>query len=79
MDTQWSWAHYSYDNPFSSPLGTGEVYATEAEARVELARYIVALGSPHTEVALQQLHSTPTGQNVVLIVPDSVFTTRFVD
>ncbi|MFF3781380.1 hypothetical protein [Streptomyces sp. NPDC001933] len=77
MDTEWTWAHYSDENPFSAPLSTGEDYPTEAEARQALARYIAALGSPHTEAALQQLRSAPTDQNAVLVVPDAVFTTRF--
>ncbi|MER5495897.1 MULTISPECIES: hypothetical protein [unclassified Streptomyces] len=77
MDTEWTWAHYSDDNPSSAPLSTGEDYPTEAAARQALAHHIAALGSPHTEEALQQLRSAPTGQNVVLVVPDAVFTTRF--
>lgn len=77
VDTEWTWAHYSDDSPFSAPLSTGEDYPTEAEARQALARYIAALGSPHTEEALQQLRSAPTDQNAVLVVPDAVFTTRF--
>ncbi|MFD4947276.1 hypothetical protein ACFVYE_11985 [Streptomyces sp. NPDC058239] len=47
MDTEWTWAHYSDDNPFSAPLSTGEDYPTEEQARQALARYIAALGSPH--------------------------------
>ncbi|MET9662292.1 hypothetical protein [Streptomyces sp. NPDC006510] len=79
MDTEWTWAHYSDENPFSAPLSTGVDYPTEAEAGQALARCIAALGSPHTEEALQQLRSAPTDENAVLVVPDAVFTTRFAE
>ncbi|MER7698769.1 hypothetical protein [Streptomyces sp. NPDC096095] len=76
MDTAWTWAHYSEDSPFHSPVGTGDDHPAEAKARQALAGYIAALGSPHTEAALRQLRVAPTDGNAVVIVPGAVFTTR---
>ncbi|WP_020390069.1 hypothetical protein [Kribbella catacumbae] len=39
-------------------------------------RYILALDTPHRELALQQLAEESANPTVVLMLPDAVFTTR---
>ncbi|RII18408.1 hypothetical protein DSC45_10855 [Streptomyces sp. YIM 130001] len=77
MNTAWTWAHYSHENPDSEPLCTGETYLSETAARQALARYLAALEPEDAEELLQELRAEPAGRNIVLPGLDGVFTTRY--
>ncbi len=75
-ETGWTWAHYSADKPLGPPVCLGETYPTEAQAREALVQYLLALDTPHRELALQQLTEDAANPTVVLLLPDAVLTTR---